>query len=155
MVEHFYDPVSGLFWATHHHQHIPEVTPFNLYPLWTGQLDDEVKERIIAHLTNPEEFWAPYPLTTVARNSKRYSPEIMWRGPVWANVNYFFIEALTRSGYLELAQELRVRTIEMVGQNKGIYEFYNPETGQPAKRAVPMFGWTAAVLIDLMLQENG
>jgi hypothetical protein len=43
----------------------------------------------------------------------------------------------------------------MIARNKGIYEFYNPETGLPAKRAVPMFGWTAAVLMDLILQENG
>jgi putative isomerase len=153
MIDHFYDPDSGIFWAMHNHQPIPEVTPFNLYPLWTGQLSAEIKEKLVAHLVNPEKFWATYPLTTVARNSTHYSPETMWRGPVWPNINYFFVEALARSGYPELARELRVRTIEMIAKNKGIHEFYNPETGQPAKRAVPMFAWTAAVFIDLLLQD--
>jgi hypothetical protein len=39
-------------------------------------------------------------------------------------------------------------------QNNGIYEFYNPETGAPGERAVPMFGWTAAIYIDLSIQAT-
>jgi hypothetical protein len=152
MMEHFYDPEAGLFWATHDHKPIPELTPFNLFPLWTGQLDVDVVKKLIAHLNDPQMFWAPYPLSTVARNCKNYSPEIMWRGPVWVNINYFFIEALNRSAYRELAQKLREKTLSMLAQNQGIYEFYNPETGQAAKTAVPIFGWTASVFIDLLLQ---
>jgi putative isomerase len=154
MIGYFYDPDAGLFWAKHEGRPIPEMTPFNLYPLWTGKLPREIDERLIAHLTNENEFWGPHPLRTVARNSKSYSPETMWRGPVWANINYIFVEALSRSGHPALAQRLRKQTLDLLAQNDGLYEFYNPETGKPAEHAVPMFGWTAAVFIDLLLQEE-
>jgi hypothetical protein len=63
-------------------------------PLWTGQLPDEIRARLVAHLTDPDEFWGEHIIPTVARNDPHHDPEIMWRGPVWANINYFFVEAL-------------------------------------------------------------
>ena len=44
-------------------------------------------------------------LPTVARNDPAYNHEAMWRGPVWANINYFFIEALQKNGESDLARE--------------------------------------------------
>jgi glycogen debranching enzyme len=154
MLNDFYDAEAGLFWATRDHQPIREVTLFNLYPLWTGQLPDEVRDRLIGHLTEPEEFWAEHPLRTVARNTASYDPETMWRGPVWANINYIFVEALRQVGRHDLARELRDKTLRLIAGQDGLYEFYNPETGAPGERAVPMFGWTAAAFIDLALQAT-
>jgi hypothetical protein len=36
---------------------IPVVTPFNFYPLWTGQLLERMRDRLVAHLTDPAQFW--------------------------------------------------------------------------------------------------
>jgi glycogen debranching enzyme len=94
----------------------------------------------------------------VARNDPHYDPETMWRGPVWANVNYFFIDALQKIGKNEFAAELRRRTLDLVAAHDDIYEFYNPETGNPPPRAANVFGWTSAIFIDLAIQsyqENG
>jgi glycogen debranching enzyme len=154
MLEDLYDPDMGLFWATHNHEPILELTPFNLYPLWTGQLEPKIVEKLIAHLTNEDAFWGSFPLATVSRSSESYAPETMWRGPVWININYIFIEALERTGHMDLARQLRKRTLSLVAQNDGIYEFYNPEKGSPPERAVPMFGWSAALFIDLVLQRK-
>jgi hypothetical protein len=33
-------------------------------------------------------------LPSVARTDTTYDSDKMWRGPVWININYFFIEAL-------------------------------------------------------------
>ena len=104
MIEDFWDEEAGLFRALHDNQPIPVNTPFNLYPLWTGQLPDDIKERLLAHLTNPEEYWGEIMLPTVARNDPTYEPGTMWRGPVWANINYFFVEALQQIGEHELAR---------------------------------------------------
>ena len=92
-------------------------------------------------------------MSTVARTSKSYAPTTMWRGPVWININYIFIEALERVGRSDLAGELRRKTIELVSHSAGIHEFYNPETGAPPKSAAPAFGWSAALFIDLCLQQ--
>lgn len=154
MIEDFWDKKSGVFRATHHNKHIPVITPFNLYPLWTGQLPDDIRRRLLTHLTNPDEFWGKYTIPSVARNDPHYDPETMWRGPVWVNINYFFIEALQQIGEHALARRLRDKTLEMILALPGMYEYYNSETGQPASRAAEAFGWTAAVFIDLAIAAS-
>lgn len=154
MVEQLYDQDSGTFQALHHGEIVQAFTPFNLYPLWTGRMNGEMETRLVEHLTNPATFWGPYPLRTVAGNSTSYSASTMWRGPVWVNINYIFIEALQRAGRIALAEELRTRTLDLVTRNDGIYEFYDPERGKPPEKAVPMFGWSAALFIDLCLQPR-
>jgi glycogen debranching enzyme len=152
MLQGFYDPDAGLFWATHDHESIREVTLVNLFPLWSSRLPLDVQNRLVDHLTEKDEFWGPYPLATVARNTPSYSPKNMWRGPTWANINYIFIEALTRIGRNDLANKLRDETLALIMKNEGIYEFYDSEKGEPGEHSAPMFGWTAAIFIDLVLQ---
>jgi putative isomerase len=154
MIQDFWDEHAGIFRASHDNQPIPVITPFNLYPLWTGQLPENIRNRLLAHLTNPDEFWGKYTLPTVARNDPHYNPETMWRGPVWANINYFFIEALQQIGEQDLARELRHKTLDLILSLPGMYEYYNSETGQPAARAAEAFGWTAAVFIDLAISAS-
>jgi len=154
MIESMWDEEAGLFRALRDEAPIPVVTPFNLYPLWTGQLPDEIRGRLIAHLTNPEEFWGEYIIPTVARDDPHYDPETMWRGPVWANINYFFVEALHQVGEHELARTLRGRTLQLIMNQPSIYEYYNSETGQPPVTAADTFGWTAAVFVDLAIQAS-
>ena len=91
MVEKLWDETSGVFRALHNAKPVPVLTPFNLYPLWTGNLPSRIRDRLLMHLQNPDTFWGEWMLPTVARNDPKYSPETMWRGPVWANINYFFI----------------------------------------------------------------
>ena len=154
MIQDFWDDQSGVFRATHQDQPIPVITPFNLYPLWTGQLPENIRSRLLDHLTNAEEFWGEHVIPSVARNDPHYDPETMWRGPAWANVNYFFIEALQLVGEHALARQLRDKTLEMILTKPGMYEYYNSETGQPPPRAAGAFGWTAAVFIDLAIAAS-
>jgi hypothetical protein len=154
MISDFWDDEAGLFRALHNEEPIPVVTPFNLYPLWTGQLPVEMNDRLIGHLTDPEEFWDDYIIPTVARNDGHYDPAAMWRGPVWANINYFFIEALHQVGRDDLACILRDKTLQLVMDHPSIYEYYNSETGERPKGAADIFGWTAAAFIDLAIQAS-
>ncbi|MCJ7717628.1 MAG: hypothetical protein MUO54_14055, partial [Anaerolineales bacterium] len=125
MLEDFFDKEAGLFWATHNHEPIPEITLFNLFPLWTGQLPADVQEQLLSHLTDSDEFWTNYPLATVSKKSSSYNPNTMWRGPTWANINYIFIEALRQIERHDLADQLRDSTLKLIMQNDGIHEFYN------------------------------
>jgi glycogen debranching enzyme len=34
-----------------------------------------------------------------------------------------------------------------------LFEYYDPDTGNPCPKAAPIFGWSAALFIDLVLQE--
>ncbi len=154
MIADLWDDNIGLFWAFHNKERIRVVTPFNLYPLWTGQLPGPMRARIIAHLENPEEFWGLHPLPTVAYNDPAYNPETMWRGPIWANINYFFIEALNKVGRTDLANKLREKTLDLILNHPSIFEYYNSETGKAPAKAAIIFGWTAAVFIDLAIQAT-
>ncbi len=155
MIEDFWDEEAGLFRALHEEEPVPVLTPFNLYPLWTGQLPKELCDRLIGHLTNPDEFGGELVIPTVARHDVHYDPETMWRGPVWVNINYIFVEALRQIGEYELASSLRERTLELVMSQPGLYEYYNAETGEPPSTAAAAFGWTAATFIDLAIQASG
>lgn len=144
----------GLFNTTHQGEPIPTLTPFSLLPLWTGRLPPDVVARLLEHLTNPATFWTAWPLPTVAISDPKFDPKQMWRGPTWVNINYLFVEALTRIGQYQLAQRLRRKTLELVMQHADIYEYYDPLNADHPPKAAPIFGWSAAVFIDLAIQDS-
>lgn len=160
MVDRLWDPTAGLFRAIMptDGEPVPVVTPFNLLPLWTGRLPDHVLHRVIDRLTDPATFWqtslgnAPM-LPTVARNDAHFEPASMWRGPIWANVNYFFFDALQHVGARDLAHHLRRSTLALIADH-GIYEYYAATTGAPPATAARSFGWTAATFIELALSNE-
>lgn len=154
MIDKMWDEEAGVFWAMRNGRPIHILTPFSLYPFWTGRMPPSISERLIAHLMDPREFWTRYPLPTVAKSDPNYDPEQMWRGPTWVNINYLFIDALTRCGRDDLAVELRERTLELVMQLDDIFEYYHPDTGAPPPKAAPIFGWTSAVFIDLAIKAS-
>ncbi|MEM8529605.1 MAG: trehalase family glycosidase [Chloroflexota bacterium] len=154
MVEHFYDQQAGLFWSQFQHQPIHVVTPFSMYPLWTGRMSPKITEQLVAHVHDPQTFWTTYPLPTVAVSDPKHDSYQMWRGPVWININYIFVEALSRTGHHQLAHELAERTLRLVMSQNDIFEYYHPETGEPPPKAAPMFGWSAACFIDLAIRMS-
>jgi glycogen debranching enzyme len=154
MMAELWDEKAGLFWAQHAGRRVEARTPFNLFPLLTGRLRLGVADRLVAHLTDPREFWSRYPVPTVALDDPKFDPWQMWRGPTWVNVNYLLMEGLARSGYAELAQELRRRTLELIASQDDIYEYYHPESGVNPPKAASLFGWSAAVYIDLAIQAS-
>ena len=149
-----WDGKAGLFWATRMGKRVNVVTPFNLFPLITGRMPDSINELLVKHLTNPAEFWSHYPIPSVAMNDPRFNPIQMWRGPTWANVNYLMIEGLQRCGYDDLAHQLRARTLELLSGQDDIYEYYHPSTGENPPKAAPIYGWSAALFIDMAIQAT-
>ena len=152
MIESSWDEKSGFFWAKHNGARVNVRTPFSLFPLLTGQLPPEISARLVTHLTDERQFWSRYPVPTVAMDDPKYNPSQMWRGPTWVNVNYLLIEGLQRSGYAELAHELRRRTLDLIGGQDDIYEYYDPQSGENPPMAASTFGWSSAIFIDLAIQ---
>ncbi|MBL8164279.1 MAG: hypothetical protein JNJ61_19990 [Anaerolineae bacterium] len=153
MLANLWDERRGYFVALHNHEPLHVFTLFNLLPLWTGRLPQDVVERLIQHLTGAD-FWSQYPLPTVALSDPAFDPVQMWRGPTWVNINYLFIEALQRVGRHDLAQTLRGKTLELLMRHDDIYEYYHPLTAERPPKAAPIFGWSSAVFIDLAIQET-
>lgn len=154
MVSHFWDEQAGVFWATRDHKPVDVLTPFNLFPILTARLPRSISDRLIAHLSSPDEFWTTYPIPSVACNDPKHNPNQMWRGPTWVNVNYLFIDGLARSGYANVARGLRDKTLDLLMQHDDLYEYYNPSTGEPPLDAASVFGWSSAVFVDLAIKAS-
>ena len=97
-----WNDAAGLFLARRDGIPIPVRTPFSLLPLMTAKLPARISERLVAHLTDPHEFWTRYPIPSVALNDPQYNPEQMWRGPSWVNVNYLLVEKVYDERKLKL-----------------------------------------------------
>ncbi len=70
------------------------------------------------------------------------------------NINYLFIDGLARSGYADIARSLRDKTLDVMLRHKDIYEYYNPESGDPPSSAASVFGWSSAVFVDLAIKAS-
>ncbi|MFJ6140255.1 amylo-alpha-1,6-glucosidase [Kitasatospora sp. NPDC092286] len=135
-------------------ENVPVRTALDLMPLFTGRLPPEIAARLERTLRSTA-YWGEHPVPTVAFDDPAFDPEAMWRGPVWLNINYLLIEGLRRSGFAATADELQHRTLAMVRDAGGLYEYWNPLTGARATRATSGFGWSSALFIDLARRPPG
>jgi glycogen debranching enzyme len=149
-----WDEESGMYLARRNGVMIRLKTPFSLFPLLTGLLSEERRYQLLSHLRNETTFAAQFPVPSVAMDETTFDPEQMWRGPAWVNVNYLLVEGLKNSGFIDEAKKLRRVTLEKLMSFPDFYEYYNPLTGMPGKKAAPVFGWSAALFIDMALQET-
>lgn len=131
------------------------------WPLLAGIADDQQAEGLVAHLTDPAEFWRPHLIPTLAADHPAYDPQGgYWLGSVWAPTNYAIIKGLEQYGYTELARqaaENHLANMAAVYRDTGtIWENYAPEASAPGNRAKPDFvGWSGlgpiALLIEIIL----
>ncbi len=140
----------------------------SLAPLYAGIPPFERATRLVEHLTDPDEFWTPLPVPSVAVDEPTHSDD-MWRGSSWLNYNYLIYRGLLEYGFRDEAAELRRRTMVQIQhwyeQRGAIYEFYDCQAavepyalhrkggagteGGYGMGTVRDLGWTAAVYIAL------
>jgi hypothetical protein len=120
-----------------------------LMPLLLDDLPPEMVERLLEHLTNPREFWAPYPVPSVSLDEPSYSDDcyfgktrLIWRGPLSMNTNWFLWTGLIRHGEPRLASHLAERSLAAV-ERGGFNEFFAARSGEPI--GADHFGWATLV----------
>jgi mannosylglycerate hydrolase MGH1-like protein len=155
LLERCYDEQRGLFFNLEGRDERPGSrvkTVISLLPLLLADLPPEVVARLLEHLTDPREFWAPFPVPSVALDEPTFSPDSLvngrrriWRGPNSMSTNWLLSLGLRRHGQSDLADELAQRSRDLV-ERGGFNEFFNPLDGTPVGE--PRFGWAtlAAVL---------
>lgn len=110
-------------------------------PMWAGMATAEQADRLVKeHLLNESEFWAPWGIRSLSPTERMYDPVTSrgnpsnWLGPVWLMSNYLVWEGLKAYGYLEEANVLAERSIELLDRDTadraGWHEYYQPETGE-------------------------
>lgn len=131
------------------------------WALHTDVLDKDQLDRFVAHLKDPETFYRPGVIPSIAANTPKYNPKgRYWQGGVWPNTNYMVLTGLRKQGYEELAFELAVKHykhIHEVFKKEGtFFEYYSPESMEEGFLARKNFvGWTGlppiAVFIEFIL----
>ena len=149
LLDEMWDAAAGRFLARGAGEQIRSDTVVGLIPLRTGTLQAGIRDALRAAVDDPARYALEWGLPTVAASDPDFSPERMWRGPIWINTSALIAEGLEASGYPERARELREQTVRLVVHGGGPHEYYNPRTGMKAERATTAFGWSAALFIDL------
>jgi putative isomerase len=117
-----------------------------------------IKRIIDDHLLNPKEFWTAFPVPSTSLDDETFNAEDMWRGPVWININWMIFDGLQKQGYSNVAKELALKTIYMVGSKYSgdkrirtprFNEWFNPLTGEPLGNE--NLSWSCLV-IDMILK---
>lgn len=147
-----WDEDAGFFRARAAGEPVSSYAVVSLLPLLTGAMPAPVLERMLAALDDERQFGTPWGIPTVAVDDPDFSPERMWRGPVWININTLLVEGLRASGQPERARDLAERTVALVTHGGGPHEYFNPYTGEKAETATTAFGWSAALFIELAVQ---
>jgi len=171
--QHLWDDETGFYYDNDHNGNLVKIkTEAGFVPMFAGIASEEQARKLVDHLTNPQEFWRAFPVSSVSADEPTFSDN-MWRGPVWINFNYFIIEGLKHYGYNDIAEDLRRRTIDEIIRwyeaDGVIYEFYDSEgdispvylhrkkQGGPDVRRLASLGttvcdynWTAALFIDMV-----
>jgi len=145
------------------HQQIKVKTAFTFMAMFLKNARKERIERLVKeHLKNPKEFWLSYPVPTVAVSEPTFTQTTMWRGPVWPNINWLICLGLQQQGYNNIAKELALKTVKMVGpQYSGstsirgprFNEWFNPITGQAYGNENISWSCTVADLILRFLND--
>jgi glycogen debranching enzyme len=153
LLERCYDRQRHLFFglAGRARHRIELKTIHSLMPLILEDLPAEIADRLVEHLTDPDEFWPAYPVPSVSLDEPSFIPtaeingaRCIWRGPTAPNTNWLLLRGLRRHRYDEIADTLANRTRDLV-ERGGFNEFYNPLTGTPV--GAPDFGWATLAAI--------
>lgn len=103
-----------------------------MWPMVVGAATPDQASAVVANLLNPDKFFTPHPLSTVARTDPAFELR-MWRGPAWNSMTYWAARGCLRYNHfeaanrlLEAALEATARQFERTGK---IWEFYHPMGG--------------------------
>ena len=121
----------------------------NFAPLLAGQVTTEIRAALMrmwessAFVGHPDNRW-PLPPSTSPRDPHFLSTRY-WRGPVWPVMNWLFSWAWDRIGEDDLAERLRVASLDQVA-TAGFAEYVEPFTGEALGSADQ--SWTAAAVLN-------
>lgn len=114
---------------------LPELVHNNLRCMWYGLFTQDMADAFIRHhLLNPDEFWTPVPLPSIARNESLYfsSPRNNWSGQPQGLTYQRAIHALERYGHHAEVVLLGRKLLPVLSANGKFSQQLDTETGAPS-----------------------
>lgn len=116
---------------------IPVLCHNNLRCMYWGAFSQEMADRFVKeHLLNPDEFWTPLPLPSVAANDPafRNAPENNWSGQPEGLTYQRAIGALERYGYEKVVTALGRKLLSAISAGGNVFtQQFDPFTGAPSR----------------------
>jgi putative isomerase len=111
----------------------PDRRPLALEGMWPvvmGAARPDQAQRVIdENLLNPDRFFTPHPVSTVAANDPNFELR-MWRGPTWNSMTFWAARGCLRYGRVDAAHILLEQALDHVAKQFDrtgtIWEFYHP-----------------------------
>lgn len=129
------DGAGACFDRDKNHRILPTLIHNNLRAMYWNSLTPSMAERFVKeHLLNPEEFWTPMPLPSVAVNDPLFANITTnnWSGQAEALTYQRAIRALENYGYDGLIPILGRKLFEAIGDRCIFVQQYDPFTMQPS-----------------------
>lgn len=148
-------------------QLVKEFGYVSLFPLMMRLIDAEsqILGDHLKHLRDESLLWTPYGLRSLATNSKYYDKyntehdKPYWRSPIWININYLVLDALSYYGakegphreeakrlYEELRSNLVRNIVNQYNRTGFLWENYNDKSGV-GMGSHPFTGWTSLFIL--------
>ena len=131
----------------------PAKTIAAFWTLLAGVASPQQADALAAELRNPQSFGRMHRVPSTPADQAGFDPAGgYWRGSVWPSTNTMVIRGLERYGKHDLAREIALEHLRMVGEvfrtTGTVWENYAPDAAQPGKPAVKdLVGWTGIVPI--------
>lgn len=161
-------PVDSSVWLHSGHPRNWSTLPIKI-ATWAGMLPlynkiatQEEADRVVKFYQNEDGLYSKYGIRSVAKYEKMFANvdsgnPSCWLGPIWINANYFTYVALKNYGYNDLAKEIAIKTINLLGNDVRKYgefhEYYHSETGEGI-RGLGFQSWNFLVLKIIKDLEN-
>ena len=128
------------------------------WTLLAGVASPEQADDLAAELRSPQSFGRKHRVPSTPADQAGFDPAGgYWRGSVWPSTNTMIIRGLERYGKHDLAREIALEHLRMVGEVFGttgtVWENYAPDAAKPGQPAKGDFvGWTGIVPIVYFLE---
>ena len=84
-----------------------------VYPLISGSVSGERRQRLINHIKNPKEMWSNAGVSAVDMSASYYFEDGYWNGNVWMSHQWFVWKTMLDNGDGDFAFEIANRALEM------------------------------------------
>lgn len=84
-----------------------------IYPLVAGAVRGKRKERLIAHIKNPNEMWSQAGISAVDMSAGYYFDDGYWNGNVWMSHQWFVWKTMLDNGETDFAFDIAKTALDM------------------------------------------
>jgi len=138
---------------------LPELIHNNLRCMWYGMFTKEMADAFVDHhLLNPDAFWTPVPLVSIAINEPLFHNGLRnnWSGQPQGLTYQRAIDALENYGrYAEVTRLGRILLPVLIGNNNRFTQQLDPHTGAPSGQKPDGYGPMMLAALEYISRMHG